>query len=1092
MTHFDELFASLLEKGASVAFERLETPMKAWMIAKVFALSGKNVLVLTGEGQEESRLIQNLEFFSPAVPIELPSWETLPSEGVAPSSDIVGARQKAFSSIVQKTAPVIVLSSLQSSLQKVLPPKSIEEQRLTITVREELPFDLLTDHIRLMGYEKRSIVVEKGEFAVRGGIIDIFPVTEQQPVRMEFFGDEVESLRYFDPASQISQKSLETVTVSLARELEALESAAELSTVFELLGSETIIILDDLEKLEDRYASLSSQGGVTSKIFMGVGEWLEKISARQLCMFSYVPLESLSQVEGRKGGGYGLDQSEQTVSFSIFDKRFSVDRVNHPLTTLPEFYEERCLLNHLPEKEELLDCFLQSQDNCSHTLVVQSLVELEWLKAKVHDRGGQIGSNTQVKEGGLSAGFARRDTNEVVFATAELTGRVSVRRDTQRMTSLVTEYDAFEIEIGDYVVHFHHGFGRYCGVERKKDAHGQEQEFFVIEYAEKSRLFVPLSQSHLISKYVGGREESPKLHVLGTNRWKKLREDTERAILGYASDLLRLQANRVIKGGIPCAPDGLSTRLFEGEFPYTETQDQLKAIADIKEDMCSDKAMDRLVCGDVGYGKTEVAMRAAFKAVSDGKKQVAVLAPTTVLAVQHHENFSERMTPFDIRVGVLSRFSTAKQNRETLERVQEGKIDILIGTHRLIQKDVKFCDLGLVVVDEEQRFGVKAKEQLKHLKENVDFLTLSATPIPRTLYMSLINVRDLSTISTPPHDRLPTKTVVTEPNDTVIQTALLRELNRGGQAFYIHNRVETIYKAADSVKKLVPRASIAIAHGQMGSDELDFVFHRFKRGDIDVLVATSIVENGIDIPNANTIIVDRADRFGIADLYQLRGRVGRWNRRAYAYFLLPAKRMLSEVARKRIEAIAQAGGYGGGLKVAMRDLEIRGAGDILGTEQSGQVASIGFHLYCKLLKRTIESLQGKTPSWTVDTKVDTPFDAKLPEYYVNDISLRIEFYQRLGEAKSVEEVDSIEKELKDRFGPLPEQGGWLIACTRIKIAAAACGLTLVRVENYSLTLEKKGGKTSRSNRILMNLPKNPEELEKKVTEAIEGNKSSSS
>jgi len=1079
---FNDLLSSLLKNGSSIAFERLESPMKAWMIAQISALSSKDVLVLTGEGQEESKLLQNLEFFSKLEPIELPSWETLPFEKVAPSSDIVGARQKAFSSIINKKAPVLVVSSLQASLQRVLAPK--DEEQLIIRKEEELPFEVLTDHIRLMGYEKKSIVVEKGEFAVRGGIIDIFPVTEESPVRIEFFGDEVETIRYFDPASQVSRDALQSVAISLAKELEALEAASDLSTVFELLGPDTIVILDDLEKLEDRYASLVSQGGIKSKIFMGVDEWLEKISSWQLCMFSYVSLESLSQVD-RERGGYS--QVKEKVRFSIFDKEFSLERVNHPLMPIPDFYEEHCLFNHTPEKEELLDCFLQVQESCPHTLVVQSVVELEWVKAKLQERGGEVSSTTQVKEGTLSAGFARRDSNEVLFSTAELTGRTTVRRDTHRMRSLVTEYDAFEIETGDYVVHFHHGFGRYCGVERKKDVHGQEQEFFVIEYAERSKLFVPLSQSHLISKYVGGKEEAPKLHVLGTNRWKKLREDTERAILGYASDLLRLQANRVIKGGVPCAPDSSSMQLFEGEFPYTETEDQLKAIADIKEDMCSDKAMDRLVCGDVGYGKTEVAMRAAFKAVSDGKKQVALLAPTTVLAVQHYENFAERMTPFGVRVGVLSRFSTPKQNRETLEEAKKGRVDILIGTHRLIQKDVAFQDLGLVIVDEEQRFGVKAKEQLKYLKENVDFLTLSATPIPRTLYMSLISVRDLSTISTPPHDRLPIKTVVAEPNEALIQTALLRELNRGGQAFYIHNRVETIFKAAESVRKIVPRARIAIAHGQMDSDELDLVFHSFKRGDVDVLVATSIVENGIDIPNANTIIVDRADRFGIADLYQLRGRVGRWNRRAYAYFIVPP-RMLSEVARKRIEAIAQSGGYGGGLKVAMRDLEIRGAGDILGTEQSGQVAAIGFHLYCKLLKRTIESLQGKTPSWTVDTKVETPFYAKLPEYYVNDISLRIEFYQRLGEAKAIEEVNEIEKELRDRFGVLPEPACWLISCTKIKIAAASKGLTLVKVENYSLTLEKKSGKESRSNKVLMNLPKTPEELEKKLFEAIEGQK----
>jgi len=1081
MQSFDHLFSSLVQQGSSIVFERLEIQMKAYIIAELFRHSGKDLLVLTGEGQEESQLVQNLEFFSLPI-VEIPSWETLPTEGVAPSSDIVGARQKAFADIADRKTPLVILSSLQSCLQRVLPLNVLEQKRLVLTTGEEVPFDVLTDHLKIMGYERRSIVVEKGEFAIRGGIIDIFPVTQKQPVRIEFFGDEIESIRFFDPGSQRSADKLEHISLSPAKELEELHSSDDLTTLFDL--RESIVVLDDLEKLEDRYASLISLGAVRSKIFMGVQEWLKIIHNKQLVMLSFEPLESLSKVHRLKGNqGYAHDRAEE-VRFSLFEQEFAVNRINHPLRTLPEFYEEHCLLKAQPVREELFDGFLQLQETHSHTLIVQSLVELEWCKTKVRERGGEILPLTQVKEGYLSAGIARSDSHEILFATAEITGRTTVRRDAQRMTSLVTDYDAFEIEPGDYVVHFHHGFGRYCGIEERPDAQGEIQEFFVIEYAERSRLFVPLHQAHLISKYVGGKEEAPKLHVLGTNRWKKLREDTERAILGYASDLLKREAQRVIQGGFVCAPDGLSMQLFEAEFPYTETQDQLKAIADIKQDMCSEKAMDRLVCGDVGYGKTEVAMRAAFKAVIDGKKQVALLAPTTVLAVQHYENFTERMSPFGVTIGILSRFSTNRQNLETIERAKNGEIDILIGTHRLVQKDVGFKDLGLLIIDEEQRFGVKAKEQLKIIKENVDCLTLSATPIPRTLYMSLINVRDLSTISTPPHDRLPTKSVVCESDEKIMQTAMLRELNRGGQVFYVHNHVDTIFKAADGIKKLVPRARVAVAHGQMSGDEIDCVFHAFRRGEIDVLVATSIIENGIDIPNANTIIVDRADRFGLADLYQLRGRVGRWNRRAYAYFLLPTRRVLSEIARKRIEAIAQAGGYGGGLRVAMRDLEIRGAGDILGTEQSGQVAAIGFHLYCKLLKRTIDSLKGETPSWTIDTKLETPYIAKLPETYVNEISLRIEFYQRLGDAKSSDEVKEIEKEIADRFGPLPKPASWLISCTRVRIAAAQKGYSSVQLTKYTLSLEKKHGKKMEEKKIVMSLPKTPEEFEEKVTEAL--------
>jgi transcription-repair coupling factor (superfamily II helicase) len=1086
---FDDVFSARLKEGKSLVFERLETPMKAFLLAEAFRHSGRDILLLTGEGQEESRFVQNIEFFVPTPVVELPSWETLPSERVAPSSDIVGARQKALQTIIHRTSPLIIISSLQASLHRILSKKSLQESLLTVRKKDELPFDVLTSHLELMGYTRCPVVVEKGEFAVRGGIIDIFPVTEQRPVRIDFFGDEVESLKLYDPLSQRSQETVESITITSGKELEFLEKASdsELGTIFDLLPDNTLVILDDLEKLEDRYASLVSQGGVKSKTFLGVEEWMDKLLAHQLMALSYLSLESLTQVRRvspLKTGSYALVGDTETVSFSMFQRDFTADRLNHPFRILPEYFEDKCLLKEAPEGEALLDCFLQTQEASHYTVVVQSLVEMEWLKKKLEDRGGAVHPSTHVKEGYLSAGFARKDTDDVFFATAEVTGRLTVRRDTKRMTSLVTEYDAFDVQPGDVVVHFHHGLAKFCGVEKRPDVYGREQEFFVLEYAERAKLYVPLTQSHLISKYIGGGNEAPKLHTLGSNRWKRLREDTERAILGYASDLLKIQANRVIKGGFPFPKDGLTFQLFEAEFPYSETEDQLKAIVDIKGDMCSAKAMDRLVCGDVGYGKTEVAMRAAFKAVSDGSKQVAILAPTTVLALQHYENFVDRTSPFGIKVGVVSRFSSAKQNRQTLQEVASGKIDIIIGTHRLIQDDVVFKDLGLVIIDEEQRFGVKAKEHLKIIKEGVDCLTLSATPIPRTLYMSLISARDLSTISTPPHDRLPIKTVICEPSDEVIQSALFRELNRGGQAFFIHNRVETIFESADRVKKLLPRARVAVAHGQMSSDELDIVFHAFKRGDVDILVATSIVENGIDIPNANTILVDRADQFGVADLYQLRGRVGRWNRRAYAYFLLPAKRMLSEIARKRIEAIAQAGGYGGGLKVAMRDLELRGAGDILGTEQSGNVAAIGFHLYCKLLKRTIESLQGKTPSWTIDTRIETPYDARLPDLYVNEVSLRMEFYQRFGEAKTIDEVSEIAKELADRFGALPEPALWLVACSRVKVAAAQKGYTLIKQETHSLVLERKSGQKSQTNRVLMSRPKSPEEFERKVLDAI--------
>ncbi|HSX04345.1 MAG TPA: DEAD/DEAH box helicase, partial [Rhabdochlamydiaceae bacterium] len=501
-------------------------------------------------------------------------------------------------------------------------------------------------------------------------------------------------------------------------------------------------------------------------------------------------------------------------------------------------------------------------------------------------------------------------------------------------------------------------------------------------------------------------------------------------------------------------------------------------------DMLSGKAMDRLICGDVGYGKTEVAMRAAFKAVVDGKKQVAVLVPTTVLAMQHFETFSERMANFPVQIAVVSRFFSPKQIKESLEKVKNGQIDILIGTHRLIGKDVQFKDLGLIIIDEEQRFGVRAKEHLKKLKTGVDCITLSATPIPRTLYMSLVGIKDVSLINTPPQDRLPIKTHVCERDPSIIQNALLRELSRDGQAFFIHNRVESIHRIQDEIQKLLPESRIAVSHGQMHPDEIDEIFHAFKRGDVDILVATTIIENGIDIPNANTILIDQAQQFGLADLYQMRGRVGRWNRPAYAYLLVPKDRRLPELAQKRVSALVEASGFGGGMKVAMRDLEIRGAGDILGTEQSGQISAVGFHLYCKLLKRAIEAMKKRTMPNFIETKMEFPFDARLPEDYINEPSLRMEIYHRLGEATSLEETAALLEELKDRFGPPPPPVLWLYHLTRIRIVASQKGYTLLKFNTSTLHAEKQRGKNLEQQNFPLPRIKSPQELEDKTVQLL--------
>ena len=1082
-SNFFESFTQEIQQGASLLLEDLIAPAKALVIAETALRAKKSVLVLTGAGVEEFKLYNDLPFFSAHPIVELAAWEVLPSENVAPSPDIVGARFRALDALSKNAGPSIILSTLQGVLQKVLPPQHLQSLTLHLKRKDTIGFEELLFRLEGLGYERKSVACDKGEMAFRGGIIDIFPVTSTEPVRLEFWENEIESIRAFDPASQKSSRHLEEIQIGAAKELE-LEQAyrGELATLFDYLD-DCLVVFDDLEALEDRYASLTSLGASSSKTFLGIEELLDQTEKYQRLYFTKSPIEQLSEVQADKRVRfYSQSQGSIDIQFEMFLRKLTAKRLSHPFKPLGPFFEQSLLLDYEPNGEDLFLALREQQQTTAFEVyfLTQSEKEESTIQNQLQAQSLLGSSHIHFLSGYLSQGFAVVDAHLMLFPTTELTGRFKVRRERQRTYYQSASWDAFDITVGQTVVHFTHGIGKFLGIERRPNYQGIEEEYFLIEYAERAKLYVPLTQAHLISKYVGSGEEMPKLHNLGNNRWKKSREATEKAIIGYADDLLKLYAQRQMEGGFSFPEDSNETALFEEEFPYIETDDQLKAISEVKADMTSKKAMDRLVCGDVGYGKTEVAMRAAFKAVMDGKKQVALLVPTTVLALQHFETIRDRMQSFGVRVEVLSRFRSPSEIKKTVQDIEKGLVDIVVGTHRLLQKDIQFADLGLIIIDEEQRFGVKAKEHLKRLKAGVDCLTLSATPIPRTLYMSLVGARDLSQISTPPSDRLPIKTIIADPDDQLIQTALLRELNRDGQAYFIHNRIESIYDVASRLQKLLPKARIAIGHGQMDADELDLIFHGFKKGEVDILVATSIVENGIDIPNANTIIVDNADHFGVADLYQLRGRVGRWNRRAFAYFLIPKRRVLSEIAQKRVEAISLAGGYGGGMRVAMRDLEMRGAGDILGVEQSGHVSTIGFHLYCKLLKRTIDSLQGHAPSWTLETKIELPFDARLPERYVNEVSLRMEIYQRLGDALTLEEVDTLWQEVIDRFGTAPEPAIWLYHLSRIRVFAAQRGYTHVRLESASLTYERKKGNSVTTNRVLMPRTKSPQDLETRI------------
>ncbi|GAB4234860.1 MAG: transcription-repair coupling factor [Chlamydiales bacterium] len=1067
-----------VSKGHSILVEGVWQSPKALLSAIAQQATGKHVVILTGDTQEEASLFHDFSVFTDRPVVDFPAWETLPNENIPPSPDIVGQRYQVLEKIIASQEPHIILTGLQACLQKLIDPDQFCSLHLSLKKGERHSFQGLIDQLVRMGYTRTPLASDKGEFAVRGGIIDIFPVSLPDPYRIEFWGDDVESIRIYDPIGQKTVRAVEGFSITAARELEFLSENPHLYTLFDYLGEDVIVVFDDLLALEDRYASLMGMLGEETPQFATLHQLLDLLEPYQKLYFTKQSIEDLSTIQSLPQERNNTSMPH--ISFEFFNRKIEAYRWHHPFQTLEGFlgYEEGStpeeILHEVSLRKEVPTLFL-----CSTEL------EEEALQKKILDAHIVLDESTRFQIGYLTQGFVVYDCPLMVFPYTELSHRYRMRRQKLRSTYHTSPAQVYELTPGDHVVHFHHGVGKYLGIDKRPDHNQVLKEFFIVEYANQSKLFVPVNQAHLLTKYVGASEEVPALHTIGSTRWQRTRDKTQQAIMAYASDLLELYAKREIHGGFAFKEDTPDMQSFEEDFPFEETEDQLEAIRQMKNDMCASKPMDRLVCGDVGYGKTEVAMRAAFKAVLDGGKQVAVLVPTTVLALQHYENFSERMANFPVTIGVLSRFQKAQEVRQTIEGVKNGTIDILVGTHRIISDDVVFNDLGLIVIDEEQRFGVKAKEHLKKIKMGVDCLTLSATPIPRTLYMSLIGARDMSVISTPPQDRLPIKSVIAEPTDQTIKNALLRELARDGQAYFIHNRVETIYDAASRIKKLVPQARVAVAHGQMHAKEIDAVFHAFKKGEIDVLVATTIVENGIDIPNANTILIHQADHFGLADLYQLRGRVGRWNRRAYCCFLVPKLHLLPEISRQRLNALVETSGYGGGMKVAMRDLEIRGAGDILGYEQSGHVASIGFHLYCKMLKRTIKTLQGKLSAGLVDTKIESYHDARLPDGYVEEVSIRMEFYQRFGEAASLEELESLWEELIDRFGAPPEQALWLYHLARIRVFASQHGLTLVKIDKVSITIEKGQQKNPVIRKMLTKVSLEPDECEKQVIERLQ-------
>ncbi|MFO1477559.1 MAG: transcription-repair coupling factor [Verrucomicrobiota bacterium] len=1016
-----------------------------------------------------------------------PGWDVLPHEAGLPHADTIRDRLTTLMSLQAApagTAPVIVTHPA-ALMQQTFRPKTLAARTRTLKPGDKSdPLDLV-EWLEAQGYEPEAQVTQPGEIALRGGILDVFPLTAAWPLRLEFFGDELESIRTFDPLTQISREPAPSAALPPAGEIGLIKTDFKIAQESGSIPKPATL----LDYLPDQAVFLFTH---PESIAIHAADYSRQLPPEE--PFSKPWPDLLAEAESRGMARIELSEDGEPLLSSLDAFRPIADRPPEPQVAEAqrrEFFEQ---IQRWLRQGHTVHVF------CNNDGERQRFDEIWNDLARAQLGPSTLDARPSTFIGSLSRGFLCDPARLVVITDAEVFGRYRMQRPRRQksahaqFTRSALDIDFTELSEGDLVVHLHHGIGRYLGLKILpvgSSARGAEPaesgagtECLVIEFASSQpdqpppKLYVPVTEAHLVGKYVGAGKARPPLNTLGGNRWAKAKEHAERAVRDVAADLLAIQAARESQTGHSFPPDTPWQREFEGAFLFEETPDQQRAIDETKSDMERAKPMDRLICGDVGFGKTEVGIRAAFKSVMSGK-QVAVLVPTTVLAQQHFNTFRDRMADYPVRIELLSRFRTRSEQARVVRDVAAGAVDIVIGTHRLLQPDIVFKDLGLVVIDEEQRFGVLHKERFKMLRRLVDVLTLSATPIPRTLYLALTGARDMSTIQTPPHDRLPVETIVTQHDERVIRDAIQRELARGGQVFFLHNRVMTIQNVASRLQQLVPNARIVIGHGQMPEHELEEVMTAFVNGKADVLLSTTIIESGLDIPNANTIIIDRADRFGLSDLYQLRGRVGRYKHQAYAYLLLPRHARLLTDVRKRIGAIRQFSQPGSGFKIAMRDLEIRGAGNLLGSEQSGHITAVGFELYCQLLKKSVATLKGETvkPRREVAVRFDfistrpdllggSPTSAEqteaaaapawLPQSYVPDARHRIDIYRKLAQAEDSAALKSLAHELRDRFGPPPGPVDLLLQLTEVKCLAGERGITAMEVKEDKLMLTRQG------------------------------------
>lgn len=1097
----------------------------------------RTVVVVCDSMHSLDELRRNLLALAGAHPeriLHYPAWESLPSDKAAGQKEVeaVGERLQALGWLLTGREPVVMATCVQALMQMALSPSALKSNTFRVAIAEEHDPTALLQRLEQAGYIFESEVLFKGQASWRGGILDVWSLNQNYPFRIEFFGSTVETIRSFDPANQRSFTRLKEAILPPVGEWRLLRIGAEMRTlVLSYLPPDPIFIWSEPVAGEFQpaagkavgicrhaaiYREALAEAGIKD-LTVPFAEVYRAISKNQRAwqclpdpMFdigdgpepdSAAVTEALPPLPGcASRSGNPLAQEVHPGGPGLF-KDQEPDRDWPPPAERVDLGFRAMAENAAPRRDLLEpDVFAERRrqwlaslaERARHGLRVHLFFYTQGALDRFHEMCPEPAFHLHV--GMLSDGFMQADLQLAVLSESNLLGRPKLLPDryervprTSRaprrpVGETITDWTC--LEPGDLVVHVDHGIGRYLGLY-EIEFQGKRQEALTIEYADKAKLYVPVSQAHLLTRYIGVGKHAPNVHRLGGARWSREKAAAEHAVRDLAASLLEIQAMRESMTGIAFPPDTPWQNEFEASFPYQETEDQERAIAETKHDMEAGRPMDRLVCGDVGYGKTEVAMRAAFKCVMNGK-QVAVLTPTTVLAQQHYEVFAERMAAYPVRVELLCRFRTRQEQAAVVRALATGGVDIVIGTHRLIQPDVRFKDLGLVVIDEEQRFGVANKERFKHLQQLVDVLTLTATPIPRTLYMSLTGAKEISMIQTSPKARQPIETIVTRNDDNIVRDAILREINRGGQVYFLHNRVMTIERVRQRLRSLVPEARIVVGHGQMPTADLAHIMRSFARGDYDLLLCTTIIESGLDIPNVNTIIIDRADRFGMADLYQLRGRVGRASRKAYAYMLLPVHGRLLDAPRRRIQAILEHTELGAGFRLAMRDLEIRGAGNLLGSEQSGHISAIGFDLYCQLLRYTVAHLSQKDaaagaprqsalakgglatmPTRVVNVEVNLDFidlstqgaeasrSAFLPMDYVEDERLRINVYRQIASALTLEEITGLREEFQDRFGPLPQPLDRLLKIASLRIIAAEKKITMVEAKESKVILHRQ-------------------------------------